>query len=84
MYGLESIPLDARVLYRPQYTFIYDIDNDGKLLDKKVDVIIKYENLNDDIAKINKQYNLKIPQYGNEKIYTPLKYIKHFNKNSIQ
>ena len=41
IYGRELIPMDARVHYRPQYTFIY---NEGI---KNVDYIMRFENLND-------------------------------------
>jgi hypothetical protein len=51
--------MDARVHYRPQYTFIYDNNNN-----KKVDFVIKYENLNKDIEDFNKKYKLDIPYYG--------------------
>lgn len=76
IYGKEMKELDARVHYRPQFTFIYNNNQD-----KYVDNILKYENLNKDISNLNKQYNLNILEYGknqNEKSY-----IKHFNKESI-
>lgn len=84
IYGLELIPKDARVHYRPQYTFVYDIDEHDDIVEKKVDEILKYENLNEDIMNFNKKFNMKIPQYGKKNKYKPLKYIKHFNQESIQ
>ena len=78
IFGLELIPGDARVHYRPQWTFIFDNKNN-----KKIDFIIRYENLNEDINKFNKKYNLKIPLYGNKNKYSKLNYISKFNKESI-
>jgi hypothetical protein len=75
IYGLELVNKDARVHYRPQYTFIYDEKNNNK-----IDYIIRYEKLNEDIDKLNKKYNLKIPLYGNNKENM---YIKYLNNESI-
>ena len=77
IYGRELIPMDARVHYRPQYTFIY---NEGI---KNVDYIMSFENLNDDITNFNKQYNLNIPLYGNGKCKSD-NYIHNYNKESIE
>jgi len=77
IYGKEIIPRDSRVHYRPQFTFVYDTKNN-----KFADFIIRYENLNDDISKINKEYNLNIPLYDNGN--TQKNYIKYFNKESIK
>jgi hypothetical protein len=76
IYGNEIIPGDARVHYRPQYTFVYDEQNN-----KFVDFIIRYENLNEDISKLNKKYNLHIPLYDNGN--TQKNYINFYNKDSI-
>lgn len=54
----ELIPRDARVHYRPQFTFVYDNENN-----KFADFIIRYENLNEDIHKMNEKYSLKIKVY---------------------
>jgi len=78
IFGFELIPMDARVHYRPQYTFIYDLSGN-----KTVDFIIRYENLNNDIIELNNKFNLKIPMYGNETKYKKLSYINNFNNNSI-
>ena len=75
IYGLEIIPGDARVHYRPQFTFVYD-DNENKC----VDFIIKYENLNNDIKLLNNKFNLNIPEYGNNK---NIDYLKFYNQESI-
>jgi GR25 family glycosyltransferase involved in LPS biosynthesis len=75
IYGFELIPGDARVHYRPQYTFIYD--NNEK---KNVDFIIRYEYLNEDINLFNEKYNLNIPLYGNN---SHKDYLKYFNNESI-
>jgi hypothetical protein len=75
IYGLELTPGDARVHYRPQFTFIYD-ENKKKC----VDYIIKYENLNNDIENLNKIHNLNIPKYGNN---IKKNYLKLYNKESI-
>jgi hypothetical protein len=77
IYGLETIVSDARVHYRPQFTFIYD--NGDK---QYVDFIIRYEYLNDDIIKFNNLYNLNIPTYANDNINKD--YINFFNLESIQ
>jgi hypothetical protein len=76
IYGKELIPGDARVHYRPQFTFIYD--SNGYIY---VDYIIRYENLNDDIKLLNYYYNLSIPEYGNN---TNKDYTQLFNKESIK
>ena len=79
IYGLELIPRDARVHYRPQHTFIYDIEGN-----KKVDYIIRYENLNNDIKSLNKKYNYIIPEYGDIAKYAINKYFRYFNSESVQ
>lgn len=76
IYGKEIIPGDARVHYRPQFTFVYDNENN-----KFADFIIRYENLNEDISKINENYGLNIPLYDNGN--SQKNYIKHLNKESI-
>ena len=76
IYGKEIIPGDARVHYRPQFTFVYDEENN-----KFADFIIRYENLNEDISKMNKKYGLNIPLYDNGN--TQKNYINFFNKDSI-
>ena len=76
IYGKEIIPNDARVHYRPQFTFVYD--NEYNIF---VDFIIRYENLNEDIFKLNKKYNLDIPLYDNSN--SKKSYINLFNKESI-
>ena len=77
IYGKELVPGDARVHYRPQFTFVYD-KNDNKY----VDFIIKYENLNNDIKKLNNTFDLNISEYGNNN--TDKDYIQLFNKESIE
>lgn len=77
MYGRQSNPRDERVHYRPQYTFLYDNKNN-----KYADFVIRYESLNEDISKMNEQFDLKIPLYDNGN--TNKSYIKHLNKESIQ
>lgn len=77
IYGKELIPGDARVHYRPQFTFIYD-ENDNQY----VNFIIRYENLNNDIKELNNKFDLTIPIYGNKN--TNRNYIKMFNKESIE
>ena len=77
IYGKEIIPGDARVHYRPQYTFVYDEHNN-----KFADFIIRYENLNEDISKLNKKYNLHVPLYDNGN--TQKSYINFFNNESIK
>lgn len=79
IFGLELIPRDARVHYRPQHTFTHN--NEGN---KKVDFIIRYENLNDDIKILNAKYNYKIPEYGDIKKYKINKYFDKYNSDSIQ
>jgi hypothetical protein len=76
IYGKELIPGDARVHYRPQFTFVYDNENN-----KFPDFIIRYENLNEDISKMNEKYDLNIPLYddGNSE----KSYISLLNKESI-
>ena len=76
IYEKELIPGDARVHYRPQFTFVYDNENN-----KFADFIIRYENLNEDISKINKKYNFNIPLYDNGN--TQKSYINLLNKESI-
>lgn len=76
IYGKELIPRDARVHYRPQFTFVYDNENN-----KFADFIIRYENLNEDIHKMNEKYGLKIPLYDNGN--TQKSYISLLNKESI-
>ena len=73
MYGRQSNPRDERVHYRPQYTFLYDNKNN-----KYADFVIRYESLNEDISKMNEQFDLKIPLYDNGN--TKTSYIKHLNK----
>ena len=65
------------VHYRPQYTFVYD-EHDNKF----ADFIIRYENLNEDISKLNKKYRLNIPLYDNGN--TQKNYIIFFNDESIE
>jgi hypothetical protein len=77
IYGKEIIPGDARVHYRPQFTFVYDENNN-----KFSDFIIRYENLNEDISKLNKKYNLNISLYDNGN--TQKNYINFFNVESIK
>ena len=76
IYGKELIPGDARVHYRPQFTFVYDNKNN-----KFADFIIRYENLNEDISKMNEKYGLNIKLYddGNSQ----KSYINILNKESI-
>lgn len=76
IYGKELIPGDARVHYRPQFTFVYD--NEGN---KFANFIIRYENLNEDISEMNKKYDLNIPLYDNGN--TQKSYINLLNKESI-
>lgn len=76
IYGKELIPRDARVHYRPQFTFVYDNENN-----KFADFIIKYENLNEDISKMNETYGLNISLYDNGN--TQKSYINLLNKESI-
>jgi hypothetical protein len=76
IYGLEINPGDARVHYRPQFTFVYN-KNDNKY----VDFIIKYENLNNDIRILNNKFDLNIPEYDNN---IEKNYIKFFNRESIE
>lgn len=78
IYGKEIKPGDARVHYRPQYTFIYDEKNK-----QFVNYIIRYENLNEDLIKFNKKYNFNIRIYGKDYIFKK-SYIKFFNKESIK
>ena len=77
IYGKELIPGDARVHYRPQFTFILNEKEE-----QYTDFIIRYENLNQDITKLNNKYKLNIPLYGNEN--TTRNYITKFNKESIE
>ena len=76
IYGKEIIPGDARVHYRPQFTFVYNNENN-----KFADFIIRYENLNEDISKMNEKYGLNVPLYddGNSQ----KSYINLLNKESI-
>jgi hypothetical protein len=76
IYGKELIPGDARVHYRPQFTFVYDNENN-----KFADFIIRYENLNEDISRMNEKYGLNIPLYDNGN--THINYIILLNKESI-
>jgi len=76
IYGKEFIPGDARVHYRPQFTFVYN--NDDNIF---VDFVIRYENLNEDICKMNEKYDLNVPLYENENIKKS--YINFLNKESI-
>jgi len=76
IYGKEIIPGDARVHYRPQFTFVYDNKNN-----KFADFIIRYENLNEDISKMNEKYNLNIKLYDN--CNSQKSYINLLNKESI-
>ena len=78
IYGKEIIRMDARVHYRPQYTFIYDVKNI-----QYVDYIIRYENLNEDLIKFNKKYNFNIRIYGKDSIFKK-SHINFFNKESIK
>lgn len=77
IFGKELEIGDARVHYRPQYTFVFD--NKG---DKFVNYILKYENLNNDIKELNSEHNLEIPLYANQNINK--NYINFFNKESIK
>lgn len=76
IYGKELIPGDARVHYRPQFTFVYNNENN-----KFADFIIRYENLNEDISKMNEKYGLNIPLYDDGN--TKKSYINLLNKESI-
>jgi hypothetical protein len=76
IYGKELIPRDARVHYRPQFTFVYNNENN-----KFADFIIRYENLNEDISKMNEKYGLNIPLYDNGN--SQKSYINLLNKDSI-
>ena len=76
IYGKEIIPGDARVHYRPQFTFVYN-DDDNIF----VDFVIRYENLNEDILKMNEKYDLNVPLYENGNIKKS--YINFLNKESI-
>ena len=85
IFGKELVPMDCRVHYRPQYTFIYD-DN----LNYSVDFVIKYEKLNEDIRQINLLYGFgtsknifkkNITLYGEN--YQNPRYISNFNQESI-
>ena len=78
IYGKEIKPMDARIHYRPQYTFIYDEKNK-----QFVDSIIRYENLNEDLTKFNKKYNFNIRIYGKDYKFKK-SYINFFNKESIK
>jgi chondroitin 4-sulfotransferase 11 len=78
IYGKQNNYYDPRVHYRPQYTFIYDNN-----CNNTIDIILRYENLNNDISELNKKYGLCIKKYGNEKKYKKLKYINELNKESI-
>lgn len=77
IYGKELIPMDARVHYRPQFTFVYD---DRKT--KFADFIIRYENLNEDISKMNEEYGIAVPLYDNGN--TQKSYVKFLNEDSIK
>jgi hypothetical protein len=55
---------------------VYDNENN-----KFADFIIRYENLNEDIHKMNEKYGLKIPLYDNGN--TQKSYISLLNKESI-
>lgn len=79
IFGRELEKNDARVHFRPQYTFVYD-----KFLEKRVDFVIKYENLNEDIEYINEKFGLKIPCYGEENKYNDLDIIKNLDRDSIK
>ena len=76
IYGKEIISGDARVHYRPQFTFVYDNKNN-----KFADFIIRYENLNEDISKMNEKYGLNIKSYDNGN--SQKSYINLLNKESI-
>ena len=76
IYGKQIIPGNARVHYRPQFTFVYDNKNN-----KFADFIIRYENLNEDISKMNENYGLNIKLYDNGN--TKQSYINFLNKESI-
>jgi hypothetical protein len=76
IYGKEIIPGDARVHYRPQFTFVYDNKNN-----KFADFIIRYENLNEDISKINEKHGLNIKSYDNGN--SQKSYISLLSKESI-
>jgi hypothetical protein len=76
IYGLEIIKDDARVHYRPQYTFVYDGSDE-----KYVNFIIKYEQMNEDIKELNSRFNLNIPEFG---VNTDRDYIKFLNNESIE
>ena len=78
IYGKEIKQMDARVHYRPQYTFIYDEKNK-----QFIDYIIRYENLNEDLSKFNKKYNFDIRIYGKDYKFKK-SYINFFNKESLK
>lgn len=77
IYGKELIQGDARVHYRPQFTFVYNNENN-----KFANFIIRYENLNEDISKMNEKYGLNIPLYDNGN--SQKSYINLLNKESIK
>ncbi len=76
IYGKEIIQGDARVHYRPQFTFVYDNKNN-----KFADYIIRYENLNEEIIIMNEKYGLDIKPYDNSN--SQKSYINHFTEESI-
>jgi len=76
IYGKEIIPGDARVHYRPQFTFVYDNKNN-----KFADFIMRYESLNEDISIMNEKYGLNIKSYDNGN--SQKSYINLLNKESI-
>ena len=76
IYGKELTPMDARVHYRPQFTFVYDSERN-----KFADFVIRYENLNEDISKMNEKYGLDVPLYDNGN--TQKSYINFLNRDSI-
>lgn len=78
IFGREYIPGDARVHYRPQYTFIKKSDETKPY----VNYILRYESLNSDIRMMNIVTGLDIPLYANSN--TQKSYIDYFDKESIK
>ena len=77
IFGMDKYFDLSKILFRPQYVFIYD--NNGK---KYVDYILKYEQLNNEISRLNNMLNIKIPLYANKN--TETNYIEFFNNESIE
>lgn len=85
IFGRELVPMDCRVHYRPQFTFIYDED-----FNFNVNYIIRYEALNEDIQRLTSLYGPGssknifkegITPYG-EKYQTP-RYLDRLDQDSI-